>query len=891
MVGQTIAHYEVLEKIGEGGMGAVYKARDARLDRFVAIKVLPADKMANTERRQRFAQEARSASALNHPNIITIHDIGRSADTDFIVMEFVDGKDLAGVIPRNGLRLGEALKYAIQIADALAAAHAAGIVHRDFKPGNVMVRPDGRIKVLDFGLAKLVEDGLSDEDLTLSPADRPRTAEGILVGTAAYMSPEQAEGRAVDARSDIFAFGAVLYEMLTGRRAFHGESPVSTLAAVLRSDPKPASEIVEGLPTEAERLVTRCLRKDPGRRFQHMADLKVALEDLKEESDSGTLSGVAPLPRQGGRARRTWAWVAATLALGALIVAGVLLVRPDAEAPEANLQSVPLTADPGWETSPSFSPDGNQLAFSWGPSAEAADIYVKLIGGGPPLRLTKDPARDLFPAWSPDGLSIAFMREREDHLDVLQIPALGGPERKIGEVAPWASTALSPLGPQLAWLPTGEGLVTSDSARPGEPTGLVVLPVASGERRPLMPPPPDAGDFHPAVSPDGRSLAFVRSTTLGASALLVLSLTPDGGADGEPRRLELPAPAVASPAWTTDGQALIVSAGRPYLGGARLWRIPVDGRAPRPLGTGEEGGEPAVSPRGGRLAYSVRTQDNNIWRFDLFEAGTPSRGERLIASTRNDITPQYSPDGSKVAFSSERQGPSEIWVCDSEGGNLVQVTSLETFSGTPRWFPDGSQLAFDQQTDGQADIYVVDTSGGAPRRLTDDPSDDVVPSVSADGQSVLFASRRTGLRWEIWRVPATGGEPVQVTHEGGFMPFESPDGRFVYYQGPPAEPFEGPVSVNGLWRVGPDGHEEYVTGPLLNFGYVVVDDGVYFVEPVGGDAARLQFYDLATRKVRTVLEIEGQARVGLSVSPDRRHALVTMQERTGSDLMLVEGFR
>jgi serine/threonine protein kinase/Tol biopolymer transport system component len=888
MIGRTIAHYEVLEKIGEGGMGAVYKARDTHLDRFVAIKVLPADRVANVERKRRFAQEARSASALNHPNIITIHDIDEAGGTEYIVMEFVDGKDLAAVIPRHGLRLDEVLKYAIQIADALAAAHAVGIVHRDFKPGNVMVRPDGRVKVLDFGLAKLVDDEVSGEDLTLSPADRPQTAEGTLVGTAAYMSPEQAEGRAVDARSDIFSFGAVLYEMLTGRRAFHGDSQVSTLAAVLRSDPRPASQIVEGLPAEAERLVTRCLRKDPERRFQHMADLKVALQDLKEESDSGTLSPAAPALGRG--ARRAWPWAAGALALAALVVGGVLALREHGEAPPKTLTSVPLTADPGWERSPSFSPDGNQVTFSWGRAGEGEDIYIKLIGGGPPLRLTTDPAPDRFPAWSPDGRSIAFLRAREAHADVLLLPALGGLERKLGEIRSSYGSPVNEMAPYLAWLPDGEGLVTVDRTGPGESPGLVVLSVASGEKRPLTPPPPDGSDFNPAVSPDGRSLAFVRSATLGASVLYVLSLTPDGRADGEPRPLDLPVPAVASPAWTTDGRALIVSAGRPFLGDARLWRAPVAGGKARPLGTGEDGVEPAISPRGGRLAYSVRSLDSNIWRFDLSGGDAGSNGERLIASTRSDITPQYSPDGSKIAFSSERLGPSEIWVCDRDGGNPVQITTLETFSGTPRWFPDGRRLVFDAQKEGQTDIHVVDITGGAPRRLTDDPSDDMVPSVSADGQSVLFASRRTG-RLEIWRIPAAGGEAVQVTHDGGFMPFESPDGRAVYCEGPAAEPSEMPVPVYGLWRVGAAGEREYVTGPLLNFGYAVVDDGVYFIEPVGVDDTRLQFFDLAKGDVQTVLEIEGLARVGLSISPDRRYALVTMQERTGADLMLVEGFR
>ena len=261
MIGKTISHYSILEKLGEGGMGVVYKARDARLDRFVAIKVLPADKIADPERKQRFVQEAKAASSLNHPNIITIYDIGQADGVDFISMECVSGKALDRLIPRHGMRLKEALKSAVQIADALARAHAAGIVHRDLKPGNIMVNEHGLVKVLDFGLAKLTEATPAGGDEPTRTM-RPTTEEGKIVGTVSYMSPEQAEGKKVDARSDIFSFGAVLYEMVTGTQAFHGDTKASTLAAILKDNPRPASQLVEGLPREVERLISRCLRKE-----------------------------------------------------------------------------------------------------------------------------------------------------------------------------------------------------------------------------------------------------------------------------------------------------------------------------------------------------------------------------------------------------------------------------------------------------------------------------------------------------------------------------------------------------------------------------------------------------------------------------------------------------
>src|SRR5512137_104484 len=284
MIGKTLGHYQITDKLGEGGMGVVYKARDTHLDRFAALKVLPPEKVSDPDRKRRFIQEAKAASALNHPSIITIYDIDQADGVDFIAMEYVAGKTLDELIPRKGMRLSLALKYAVQIADALARAHGAGIIHRDLKPSNVMVDEHGLVKVLDFGLAKLTETA-GPEAETVST----RTGEGAIVGTVAYMSPEQAEGKHIDARSDIFSFGSMLYELLTGQRAFRGDTRASTIASILREEPKPSSQAAEGWPREADNIVRRCLRKDPENRFQTMADLKVALSELKEESDSGVL--------------------------------------------------------------------------------------------------------------------------------------------------------------------------------------------------------------------------------------------------------------------------------------------------------------------------------------------------------------------------------------------------------------------------------------------------------------------------------------------------------------------------------------------------------------------------------------------------------------------------
>lgn len=372
LIEKLVSHYRIVETLGEGGMGVVYKARDEHLDRFVAVKVLRREKVADPERKRRFVQEAKSASALNHPNIITIYDIASDGGTDFIAMEYVPGKALNRLIPRRGLPLRDALRYAVQIADALAAAHAAGIVHRDLKPGNVMVsgaEEQGRaglVKVLDFGLAKLVERADSS-DLEMTESIRNEndfaTEEGTLVGTISYMSPEQAEGKKVDVRSDTFSFGALLYEMVTGQKAFQGNSKVSTLSAILREEPKPAGQVVEGLPLELERIIGRCLRKNPERRFQTTADLKVALEELKEECDSGTLGGAPILVKP-----RRWrlAGIAALVALiglvGAVMWFGHLAPKPQeplslAQQSSASGQSRQDSVDPRRDHIMGFSND------------------------------------------------------------------------------------------------------------------------------------------------------------------------------------------------------------------------------------------------------------------------------------------------------------------------------------------------------------------------------------------------------------------------------------------------------------------------------------------------------------------------------------------------------
>jgi serine/threonine protein kinase/dipeptidyl aminopeptidase/acylaminoacyl peptidase len=880
-VGQTILHYKVMEKIGEGGMGTVYKALDTHLQRPVAIKVLPPEIVLDRERRARFVQEARAASALNHPNIVTIHDIDQVGGTDFIAMEYVEGKTLGELIPRKGMRLKDTLKYSMQIADALAAAHAAGIVHRDLKPANVMVTEKGLVKVLDFGLAKLTESAEGDEPGTTETLE-PRTEEGTILGTVAYMSPEQAEGKQVDARSDIFSLGSVLYEMVTGQQAFQGTSKISTLSAILHEHPKPVSGIAPTIPADLEKLINRCLRKDPAKRFQHMDDMKVALEELKEDSDSGRFQVTSARAKRFPPVRL----VGAVLAVVVLIATGwYWMSRQHLARPEAPLTPVPLTSYTGSERGASFSPDGNQVAFAWnGEKEDNWDIYVKLIGSGQHLRLTTNPARDTWPAWSRDGRQIAFCRDLgTSKRAVVLISPLAGPERILTELENHADWVDDLFGPFLSWSPDGRALAMYDHGR------LNLYMVETGEKYPLT----KSGkpDSCPAFSPDGRTLAFRRWVAWANSDLYLLDLSQDLKPVGEPRRLtfqNLFASGVAwgavsdgGVAWVPDGRALVYSAG------GYLWRVASSGTSqPQKLASlDREDGSPAISARGSRLAYAHTAFDSDIGRIEISSPdGRVNPLTQFISSTRFEGFPRYSRDGRKIAFVSERSGSLEIWVCDADGSNAIQLTH---FGGgqtaDERWSPDGSHLTFDSNTEGHPEVYVVNASGGNPQRLTFSPYSEN-PSWSKDGRWIYFDAA-AGPEHSIQKVPAEGGPVVLVLrHAPGFAPVESADGKAIFVTDPNM----------GLWRVPIEGGESrQVLESLANFdAYEVTDDGIYFI-PGPGPTKRysIRFLKLATGEIRTIAELGKLACGDLAISPDRRWALYSQTDQSGSDLMLVENFR
>jgi Tol biopolymer transport system component len=743
-----------------------------------------------------------------------------------------------------------------------------------------MVTADGRVKVLDFGLAKLLEPPDSSPDGTTLTMGT-MTEEGAVMGTVAYMSPEQAEGRRLDARSDIFSFGSMLYEMVTARLPFRGDSRLSTLTKIVSEDAAPPSRIGVPIPTELERIILRCLRKDPGRRYQTMADLKVALEDVQEESGPHRPSRI--------RSPRPWIPMALLLAGGGFFGWRYLT---DRESP-VPLRAAALTTLPGPELYPTMSPDGEHVAFTWkDPKQNTTDIYVQLIGSGSPLHLTSGGRSDYNPVWSPDGRQIAFLRGdparplATSHRELRLIPPLGGPERKLADIHVHDIT-LNPV--YLAWCPDSTCLVVSDSTGHARPDALFIVSAETGEKVQLThPKAPVLADTSPAVSPDGRSLVFLRSSTWGAGELHWAPLGKGFTVVGEPRRLTAGRLAADYPTWLPNSEAIVFSA----RGTLYRKNVSASGEPSRLPFVGEDGWMPVLSRSRAaklpRLVYVRSFADKNIWRLETSGPGTPSSSPPsvVISSTRADIHPAFSPDGRRVAFAGTRSGDWEIWVSDPDGSNAVQLTHLGAqATGVPKWSPDGQWITFASDAEGQFEIFVIPAAGGKPRRLTFDTAFEHVPSFSRDGKWIYFSSNRSGT-YQVWKMPAAGGEAVQLTRDGGWVSCESPDGAFVYYT--PAPALGGP---SPLWRIPTSGGQPVrIVDSVLNNSFTLVERGIYYVESVP-PGARIQFYDSASRRVTTVAPDVGTESDGFTASPDGRTVLFTRVDSAVDDLMLVEDFR
>jgi Tol biopolymer transport system component/DNA-binding winged helix-turn-helix (wHTH) protein len=666
------------------------------------------------------------------------------------------------------------------------------------------------------------------------------------------------------------------------------ESNLSSNIALIRKalgDGENGQKFIETVPKRGYRFVAEVREAPPP-----AGDL--IREKAQSHAEATQPDVASSLPKRTSR----WVWPAVFLAASVIISAAVWLMvdRQRAKAPMAPARIVPFTSFAGGESQPAFSPDGKQIAFVWGgENDDNNDIYVKLIGTEKPLRLTTNPATDSSPTWSPDGRYIAFLRQSAAGNGFYIMPALGGPERKVADADGYIPTEGIPL--RLAWHPQGEFLVVADRSSPADPFSLFLLSIETREKRRLtqprltQPPVQYFGDWNPAFSPDGKTLAFTRAEN-GIS--LDIYLVPVGG--GEPQRLTFDRAHLKSLAWTPDGREIVFLSSRGgSVNTSTLWKIPAAGGTPERLtGVGQNVFTLAIDRQANRLAYEQRIHDTNIYRIDVSDStGQGAPHTKMISSTFQDDSPDYSPDGKRIVYVSDRTGSLEIWLCDGDGANPIQLTNFGgPHTGTPRWSPDGRKIVFDSGVEGNQEIFIISVDGGKPRRLTSDPALDMIPSWSRDGRWIYFVSNRSGDS-QVWKVPAEGGQAVQVTRQGGFEAFESADGKFIYYS--------KWISLPGIWRVPVEGGEETLILDLQNTGHrrswAVVEQGLYFAAAETPSSSVVEFFSFATGQVeRRVAMLERsikQGPPGLTASPDGRWILYTRIDQSGSDIMLMENFR
>jgi eukaryotic-like serine/threonine-protein kinase len=694
-------------------MGEVHLARDTRLNRKVAIKLLRFGHDGRRVSQERFQAEAKAVSSLNHPRICALYDVGVQDGREYFVMEFVEGETIAQRLDRGPFPPDQILRHAIEIAEALDHAHRHGIVHRDLKPANVMLTKAG-VKLLDFGVAKTLQPDALDT-LPTATREQPLTDPGQVVGTLQYMSPEQLEGRAIDERTDLFAFGALIYEMATGRRAFNGNNRTSVVTAILGSEPPAISTLQPLAPPALDRVVKKCLAKDPDERWQTARDLTDALKWINQDTSSAGPPRSMPAVSAARTKRARGVMIGITATLVAAAVTGWIWRQSDDAFEVTNLRLIPAFSGEQWGGE--FSPDGNMVAFLK-PVNGIPQIWVKNLAEGDPLQITSGDVPVSRLAWSPLNDRIVYGRFRDG---LWSVPPLGGPARRILEFGD--APKFSADGKRLAftrgnsiWVANADG----SDARMVDGVPQTPWPI----------------DRFPDLSPDGTTLAFYHpaSSPIAGDVWLI----PAAG--GQARQLTFDSSESGSPRWTPDGRFIVYSSAR--AGGLTLWRVPATGGAPEPLTSGAgEDTEPDISADGKSLLYSTQRKS---WSLVMLDPATGDQRE-VITRRANIVGPQLSPNGDRIAFSQPEANGVHLHVVGPDGGNVRQVTYGEGEQDIfPEWSADGSSLFFYRNAP-SASFRKISVEGGTSTEVA--PLDFVRQrgaSVDARGRSIVYTLIENG---------------------------------------------------------------------------------------------------------------------------------------------------
>jgi serine/threonine protein kinase len=883
VAGTRLGPYEIVAPLGAGGMGEVYRARDTRLGREIALKVLPDDVAADPTRRQRFEQEARAASALNHPNILAIYDFGSENGMVYMVSELVDGESLRNGIDRGPLNVRKFLDIAVQFADGLAAAHAGGIVHRDLKPENVMVAREGRVKILDFGLAKqtpLAPRGDTDATVTVL-----KTQAGVILGTISYMSPEQARGETVDFRSDQFSLGLVLYELLTGKKAFQRSTPAETVAAILRDEAPALATAGVAAPAPLRWVIDRCLAKDPAERYSHTTDLYRELRGLREhlsEASSQSITLPETVAPHEPRPHRRLSIPAVAAALVAGFAIALLLIPVDAGMETRRF--LPFATEEGFETGAAWSPDGKTIAYS-GSMNGVSQIFTRGLDAATPVDVTHSAISCRDPFWSPDGTRIYYIASTPTP-SLWSVGAAGGaPAQVLPDVY---RAALSPDGRNLAFLRFESMDATTLRL------GLFLSSPPGAEPHKFEPPPIGGMRYYNGAlqfSPDGKTLGFWMLMWGGQTEFWMMPFP--SGAPRQPFLSWRERVPIDQFRWTPDGRHVLF----PFRaqGGAslHLWIADTASGVRQQVTTGD-GNEtnPAISPDGGTIAYTVYENQGDLVEIPLDRGGMRT----LVGTSRNETYADWAPSGQELVYVTDRSGAEEIWLAETHATRAWPIVTQKDFAAdtnlrfeTPRFSPDGQRVAycrFGSVRGKSGAIWISPVGGGTPVRAVEESEENPQgnPSWSPDGNSIAFLISQSGVVG-LAKAPVGGGAHPQILKDkvGSVDVQWSPKGDWILYSMP-----------NTLSAISADGKTDLVLSKQKWPLYTWSKDGtrVYAIRSEKRHCV-VAAMDVRGGAEKTLAEFDlppGASLGGsLSLSPDGKSLAATLVHVSG-DIWLLQGF-